>query len=98
MSSNINVMPLPEFNPDSEIGLSIAKRWETWLEEFNVYIVASGITDNGRKRPLLLYMAGARVREIFSNLPDTGESEDFNIAHEYYRREIPDMKYIDFAN
>lgn len=82
MAGNVSLIPLHEFNPDAEIGLSVAKRWGTWLAAFNMYIVASGITDNTRKRALLLYMAGARVREIFSNLTETGEDTDFKTAHD----------------
>ena len=82
MATSVNILPLQEFNPDVEIGLSVAKRWETWLKEFNMYIVATGITDNTRKRALLLYMAGARVREIFENLIDTGGDDAFETAHQ----------------
>ena len=77
----VSLRPLMEFNPDVEVGSSVAKRWETWLKELNMYIVASGITDKSRKRALLLYTVGARVREIFSNLVDTGGDDDFDTAH-----------------
>ena len=70
-ATNLNLIPLPQFNPDVDIGSSISKRWERWLKDFKMYLVASGIKDNTRKRALLLYMAGARVREIFDNLGET---------------------------
>ena len=37
-AASVNLLPLQEFNPDAEIGLSIAKRWETWLNEFKMYL------------------------------------------------------------
>ena len=76
----LNLLPLPEFNPDSEVGSSVSKRWETWLKEFSMYVVANGITDDTRKCALLLYMAGSRVREIFDTLTDTGADDAFGTA------------------
>ena len=67
-----NIQPMPEFNPDVEVGASLAKWWETWTKDLSMYIVASGITDDAQKRALLLYMAGSWVREIFSTLSETG--------------------------
>eukprot|EP00112_Aurelia_sp_Birch-Aquarium-sp1_P010543 Seg2247.1 transcript_id=Seg2247.1/GoldUCD/mRNA.D3Y31 product="hypothetical protein" protein_id=Seg2247.1/GoldUCD/D3Y31 len=43
-------------------------------------IAASGITNNVRKRALLLYQAGARAREIFTQLEDTGAADAFDTA------------------
>ncbi len=41
---------------------------------------ASVITDSQRKRALLLYQAGQRVREIFRQIPDTGNDDDYDVA------------------
>ena len=68
---SVSIQPLPEFNPDSEVGASLATRWTNWLDDFEMFILASGITDEKRKRALLLYQAGQRVREIFRQLPNT---------------------------
>ena len=72
-TTTLNLQPLPEFNPDVEVGGSLAKRWDIWTKDFDMYIVASGVTDTKRKRALLLYVAGSRVREIFNTLLETGE-------------------------
>ena len=45
-----------------------------------MYITANGITDEKQKRALLLYQAGSRVREIFRQLPDRGEDDDYDTA------------------
>jgi hypothetical protein len=45
-----------------------------------MFILASGITDSKRKPPLLLYQAGQRVREIFRQIPDTGNDDDYDAA------------------
>ena len=43
-------------------------------------IEASGITDNKKKRALLLYQAGPRAREIFRHILDNGDDDDFNTS------------------
>jgi hypothetical protein len=72
---------VPEFNPrDAELGASVATRWKNWVADFDIFLLASGVTDTKRQRALLLYQAGARVREIFKQLPDTGEDKGYDIA------------------
>ncbi len=44
--------------------------------------MASGVTDKKKKRALLLYQAGLRVLEIFRQLPDNGNDDDFDTAVE----------------
>ena len=80
MMSSISLHPMPEFNPDTEVGASLAALGKTWLADFDMFLAASGITDATRKRALLLYQAGARVREIFAQLDDTGNVDAFDTA------------------
>ena len=77
---SVSIQPLPEFNPDSEVGESLGARWSIWMEDFEMFILASGITDPKRKRALLLYQAGQRVREKFRQIPDTGTADDYETA------------------
>ncbi|CAB3993628.1 Hypothetical predicted protein [Paramuricea clavata] len=46
---SVSIQPLPEFNPDAEVGASLATRWTNWLDDFEMFILASGITDEKRK-------------------------------------------------
>ena len=57
----------------------IASAWETWVEEFEAYADCLGATNDvgtsaekvknrARRRALLLYHAGPRVREVFKSL------------------------------
>ena len=73
---------MPPFDPDVEIGINLAPKWKIWLEDFQMYLVASGDTDKKKKRALFLYQAGPRVREIFLQLPDKGNDDDFDKAVE----------------
>ena len=43
-------------------------------------MVASGIREARRKRALLLYQAGSRVREISGQLIETGQDDDYELA------------------
>ena len=80
MAQSVSIKPVPEFHPDAELGASLATRWKDWMADFDMFILASGITDATRKRALLLYQAGPRVREIFQQLPDTGTATDYEVA------------------
>ena len=81
MSNAISLQPVPEFNPDSgDVGASLATLWKKWLADFEMFTVAAGITDKTRKRALLLYQAGSRVRVIFGQLEATGEADDYDTA------------------
>ena len=80
MAQSGSIKPVPEFHPDAELGASLATRWRDWMADFEMVITASGITDATRKRALLLYQSGPRVREIFKQLTDTGTVEDYEMA------------------
>ena len=82
---SVNIPPPPEFTPDSEVGASLATRWITWMDDFEMFLTASGIKDDTQKRALLLYQAGSRVREIFRQLPETGNTNDYKIAKDKLR-------------
>ena len=83
------VNQMPPFDPDSHIGGNIGPKWKIWLKNFEMYIIANGITAKAKKRALLLYQAGARVREIFRQIPDDKDDKDYNKAverlNEYFK-------------
>ena len=80
MAQGFHIPPVPEFQPDAELGASLASKWRTWLADFEMFLTASGITNATRKRALLLYLASSRVREIFQYLHDTGNADDYDTA------------------
>ncbi len=62
---------------------TLAQRWTTWKEEFELFVTASGISDPTQKRALLLHLAGPKVRDIFNNsIPESarGEAKDYKKA------------------
>ena len=79
MATASNISPMPQFQPKSD-PTNTGARWTGWLERFETYLIAADVTDDARKRALLLYQAGSEVYEIFKTLPDTGESNNYTKA------------------
>ena len=77
MATRVDLPPLPPFDPLSDPS-SLSQRWKTWTKRFQMYLVATNITNDKQKRAMLLYQAGPATQEIFETLPDTGE--DFDTA------------------
>ena len=73
------IQPMLSFEPRAD-PTNTSARWTKWLERFETYLVAANITNNARKRALLLYQAGSEVHEIFKTLPNTGETDDYDLA------------------
>lgn len=59
----------PPFDPHSE-PTSVGQRWKRWVKNFERYVVAAGISDDLRKKALLLNIAGNEVSEIYDNSGD----------------------------
>ena len=59
---------------------TLAQRWKTWKVEFELYVVASGVTDPTQQRALLLHLADPAVRDIFKSFADEdkGGAKDYN--------------------
>ena len=50
----VSIQPVPEFNPGSEVGASLAKRWNMWIANFEMFITARAIQDKKQKRATLV--------------------------------------------
>ena len=88
---------LPSFDAVGEPA-TLAQRWLTWKEEFDLYVTASGISNSTQKRALLLHLAGPKVRDIFNNsIPEEirGDAKDYKKAmdalseHFKMRKNVP---------
>ena len=56
---------------------NLSPRWTKWLERFERFMCVADVKDDTRKRAALLHYAGPEVDEIFSTLPDTGETKEY---------------------
>ena len=67
MAVSLSGLPgLQAFNAVGEPA-TLAQRWLTWKDEFELYVTASGISDPTRKKALVLHLAGPQVRDVFNN-------------------------------
>ncbi|XP_006821563.1 uncharacterized protein LOC100367779 [Saccoglossus kowalevskii] len=69
---------IPHYEPFQvhEEPSTCGKRWEEWLEGFQIMMIACDITSTKRQRALLIHYAGKEVRREIKALPDTGEEDD----------------------
>ena len=63
---------LPVFPSFSVRDPAVDTRWKKWCSRLENLLVGLDITDDKRKRALLLHYAGEDVNEIFDTLADTG--------------------------
>src|SRR6218665_1736015 len=72
----------PAFDPSPEAG-DVALRWRKWVSRFRILLAAINVTNDTRKKSLLLHYAGERVSDIFDTLtiPDpTGDESSTELA------------------
>ena len=60
-------VPIQRFDPDTEPTTN-GTRWSKWLTRFDNYLVAASITNDGRKKALLLLLAGEKVHDIYETI------------------------------
>ncbi|CAH2084600.1 unnamed protein product [Euphydryas editha] len=83
-----NLLAAPEKLDLEGDNATVALRWEQWKRSFNIYLEATGITGEGKKRATLLLLGGPGLQEIVYNLPgayeenSTNESQAFNTVIE----------------
>lgn len=70
------------FHPDADIGAYFRPKWRVWLDDFETFIIANGITYNTRKCAILLNHPWPCIRDIFQQLQATGDTTDYNTALE----------------
>ena len=79
----VQVANLPAVSTfDAEAGddqTGLGPRWDKWLKRFEIYIVATGVTDDKQKRALLLHSIGPHTFDKFETL-DTVENETYEQA------------------
>ena len=98
--------PMPQFAPfppdvDPE---STALRWKKWTDRFENLITALNITDDKRKRALLLHLAGEAVYDIFDGLvvetpsddSDSGENNVYTLTKRALDEHFSPKKNVEF--
>src|SRR5208282_6775102 len=83
MADLANIPQIVPFVPDADL-TSVAQRWKRWSDRFDNLIIALNVTDNARKKALLLHLAGEVVFDIFDGLvlpaiPDDADAAVTNV-------------------
>jgi hypothetical protein len=59
MAKVLDLPAVPPFSVSDH--RTLAQRWEKWTKSLDYYLRASGVTDQGKKRAVLLHLAGPDV-------------------------------------
>ena len=61
---------------------NLDKQWETWKEDFELYLIATGVTQDAQKKALLFHLAtGKNVKEIHKTLKGN-DTDQYNAIRE----------------
>ena len=63
-----NIPTMEPFIINRETTTNLDKEWTLYLEEFELFLLASGITGNRQKVALLLHLGGKDLREIYKTI------------------------------
>ena len=65
---SLNAIPsVPPLDPHTD-SHNVGQRWERWINQFEFYLQATGITNPQRQKGSLLHCAGRHVQEIFKTI------------------------------
>ena len=80
MADITNFPHISPFVSDSD-PTSVAQRWKRWSDRFDNLIIAMNITNNYRKKALLLHLTGEAVYDIYQGLvvPEVAADADPNV-------------------
>ena len=69
MAKAISNLPgIEQFIINENDATNIDKRWEIWREDFELYLMVTGVTQEAQKKALLLHLAGKNIKEIYKTL------------------------------
>ena len=83
--ADLSAIPqIAPFTPDSD-PTSVAQRWKRWSDRFDNLVVAMNVSDNKRKKALLLHLAGESVLDVFEGLvlPEIPDDADPAVTNAY---------------
>ena len=73
---------MPQIEPDAEIGLNLAPRWRIRLEDFQMYLAATGKTDTKKRELCFCIKQIRKLKRFFDKYRENGEDDDSNKAVE----------------
>ena len=68
MAVSVSLICPGVFMYDDESRHTAGTRWPQWLRDFELFLVGSGVVDEGQKKAILLYVVGSAAREVYYTL------------------------------
>ena len=81
MAELVNLPSIPAFEI-GENSTTLAERWRKWKKAFEFLIVASGITNEERKRALLMCYGGPEIQDLYETLDEIPQYSPAVPAHD----------------
>ncbi|XP_063931791.1 uncharacterized protein LOC135143781 [Zophobas morio] len=72
---NADKTGIKAFDPTGEES-ETAQKWDRWLRSFEIFLEASAIQNEKRKRALLLHHSGEGVQEVWYTLPESKREDE----------------------
>ena len=67
MAKAINLTCPAHFAYDEENRSTAASRWDIWIEDFELFLIGSGVSDPDQSLATLLYVVGPEARQIYAS-------------------------------
>jgi len=91
---------LPAIEPfifESDTG-NVDKKWREWKEDFDLYLAATGVTQDLQKCGLLLHLGGKELKKVYKTLKEVDDKYDETIrklsTHFGEKRNVTYERYI----
>ena len=69
-----NLPGVEPFIVGDSVSTNLDKKWINWMEDFNIYIMATGVSQDQQKKALLLHLAGKEVKEIYKTVKEDNDN------------------------
>ena len=74
--ASIDISAPRTFNANADSS-KLCELWAKWMSGFKIYLIAANITDDARKRALLLHCGGSSLQDLFETLPSNSEATTY---------------------
>ena len=79
---------------DDESRHTAGTRWPQWLRDFELFLVGSGVVDEGQKKAILLYVVGSAAREVYYTLKK--DDDDYKAVKKVFGDYFMPLKNLDY--
>ena len=94
MAKVITLKSPEPFDYGVNVKQSAGIRWPKWIDAFEQYVLASGVTDVKQKLAILLHVVGDDVKDIYESICDA--REEYNAVKDKLNKYFKPMKNTDF--